>query len=551
MIYDLRRTPWLRFRRRSGTLEWATIASIVRGIDGDDPIVAIATPRADFDATATEFLIGLLTAALSPQDEAEWLERWKSPPTETELQDALDALPDAFALDGDGPRFMQDFSAGDLASQPVEPVQELLLNAKNSGLFIKPESVMAMSRAAAAMALITMQTYSTAGGRGFRTSIRGGGPLTTLVDPREQGAPEVPLWHLLWANVETAVQLENAHRRGGEQTPANVFPWLAPTRTSARNEPTTPDDAHALQAYFGMPRRIRLELSETTGVCDLTGLHDGRLVTGLRGKNHGVKYEGWLHPLSPYYEGNSPNEKLPVHPQPGGIGWRDWLPLLHEQLDTGTQPAATVTHFRSNRARMVGLRSYAVRAFGYDASKAKLRAWTSSSLPEFADVDRTTLATLTRTVRGLVGATEIAAFLLNSAVVNARHARGDEVKGDPTGVRSLLWHEMEPSAYEAIASLVAGATEDAEVRRLNERFRDTLARVATRLFDIHAPTDSTDPQVIRRVIRARWSLVSGMAGHGKMGDKLFTCLNLVSLGDRKKRQQRSSKTKRDNTGATS
>ena len=193
MTFDLRRIPWLPLRRLSGLTEWGTIASSVAG-PANDPIVAIASPRPDFDGAVTEFLAGLLTAAFMVESEAAWRELWRNPPSESELQARFDALPDAFDLDGDGPRFMQDFSATDLASQPVEPIQNLLVNAKNSGLFIKPNTVRMMSRPAAAMALLTMQTYSTAGGRGYRTSVRGGGPLTTLVDPRRLDQPEASLW---------------------------------------------------------------------------------------------------------------------------------------------------------------------------------------------------------------------------------------------------------------------------------------------------------------------------------------------------------------------
>jgi CRISPR system Cascade subunit CasA len=553
VTYDLRRAPWLPLRRRSGTLEWSTVASIVRGTDGLDPIVAISSPRADFDAAVTEFLIGLLTAAFKPPDEKAWLARWKSPPSESELQAALDALPDAFDLDGESPRFLQDLSPADLSGQSIEPIQELLLNAKNGGLFIKPETVKAMGRPAAAMALLVMQTYSTAGGRGYRTSMRGGGPLTTLVDPRDPGAPEVGLWQLLWANVETGQQLESKHRRGGRTNDSDVYPWLAPTRISGKNETTTPDDADALQAYFGMPRRIGLEISDTPGVCDITGLPDEHPVTGVRAKSYGVNYVGWMHPLSPYYAGKNENEKLPVHPQPGGIGWRDWLSLLHDQPDAGTQPAATVTHFRARRARQVGLSAYVVRAFGYDASNAKLRAWVSSTLPEFASIDDECRKKLIDAVRGLIEATDIAAFVLKAAVVNALYGRGDDVKGDPANVRPRLWNAMESTAYENIKRLAFATVSEVDdlVRELNERFRNTLAQTAAGLFDEYAPADSTDPTVLRRLIKARWNLVTTLAGYGKLGEKIYKSLSMASPADKRRADGGKSSMRNKKSGAAS
>src|SRR6478609_8249227 len=114
MSYDLRRENWIPWRRRSGSLEWG-VPALVADLSGEDPVVAVAAPRPDFGGAIEEFLIGLLTIALQPEDERAWLEHWRQPPAPAELQHALDALPSAFDLDGDGPRAFQDLAASDLA----------------------------------------------------------------------------------------------------------------------------------------------------------------------------------------------------------------------------------------------------------------------------------------------------------------------------------------------------------------------------------------------------------------------------------------------------
>lgn len=536
MTYDLRHAAWLPLRRRSGTIEWRSIASIVNDMNGD-PFVSVASPRADFDGAVTEFLIGLLTAAFMVPDEPEWRLLWQKPPTETELQTTLDALPPAFDLDGDGPRFLQDFSPEDLQNEAVEPIQEVLLNAKNSGLFIKPDTVKTMSRPAAAMALITLQAYSTAGGRGYRTSVRGGGPLTTIVDPRRHDQPEAALWRLLWANVETVQQL--AQRGGADDVTIAakvVFPWLARTRVSdPKGTNTTPSDANALQAYFGMPRRVRIEFADTGGKCDVTGQSDERLATGFRGKSYGVNYEGWRHPLSPYYAGKQPNELLPVHGQPGGVGWRDWISLLHaSDAAPGKAPALTIAHFGANRAERLGLSLYAIRAFGYDASNAKIRAWISSTLPAFAPSDPDRLAALMGTVQALVSATDSAAFVLQSAVADAFHAR--EAPGDLSYVKAAAWRATEDWFYPAIDRLVGAADIEAASRELKAGYKSVLGERVLRLFDEIAPSDATNPDLLRRVIRARFGLVVTLGGGGKIGEKIFTALGLVSPGEIRRRK---------------
>lgn len=63
----------------------------------------------------------------------------------------------------------------------------------------------------------------------------------------------------------------------------------------------TPENAHPLQAYWGMPRRIELDFSQTmAGICDLCGEHHESLLLQMRSKNYGVQYDSWLHPFSPY-----------------------------------------------------------------------------------------------------------------------------------------------------------------------------------------------------------------------------------------------------------
>ena len=105
------------------------------------------------------------------------------------LDAAFAPLVHAFDLDGPGPRFLQDIE--DLPGEPDTP-ETLLIEApggstrrKNTALLVKPDRVTRLSRPAAAMALFTLQCYAPAGGRGNLTSLRGGGPLTTLAAARD------------------------------------------------------------------------------------------------------------------------------------------------------------------------------------------------------------------------------------------------------------------------------------------------------------------------------------------------------------------------------
>ena len=88
---------------------------------------------------------------------------------------------------------MQDFEALDCEPWPVS---RLLIEApgentekENKDLFQKRGQTPSLGLPAAAMALFTLQIYASSGGDGHRTSLRGGGPLTTRRFPELQITP--------------------------------------------------------------------------------------------------------------------------------------------------------------------------------------------------------------------------------------------------------------------------------------------------------------------------------------------------------------------------
>lgn len=520
---------------------------LVDGVGGDNPVVGLAAPRPDIDGALQEFLIGLLTVALPPADEAEWRRLWEDPPSADTLQTALDVLPPAFDLDGDSPRFFQDYSGGDFADVEPGPIEQILIDAPgdqtlklNKDLFVKRGRVERLGRPAAAMALLTLQTYAPSGGQGHRTSLRGGGPLTTLVDPRVDGAGrslahDQPLWYKLWANVETNAQWTSRAPAGSPASPAAIFPWLAPTRTSNQKKggkATSANDAHPLQAYFGLPRRIRLEFGDA-GRCDLTGIDDERTVTGFRMRNYGVQYVGWKHPLSPRYRTKDTEPWLPVHGQPGGVGWRDWLSLSLIAPEGGLrEPASSVAAF-NRRGVALDIVNPRLHAFGYDMDNMKARGWTEALLPAFA-VDERRQALVYSTAFGLADATGMAASALLGAVKAALFQSPDDASGDLGQVRLDLWVATERTFYDDMSAIVAAElAEDAADDLAGERrraFADVLRDRAMEVFDRWCPAVGLAPAALRRRVTARYNLLSTLRGYSSFGEKIFASLGIAAPG---------------------
>ena len=269
VVFNLIDERWLPVQRRSGAVERIPPWRITDRI-AEDPCVAFAWPRPDFNGAAHELLIGLLSTAAAPEDDDEWDEWWYEPPSPKVLKRRFSAVAHVFDLDGPGPRFLQDLDP--LKDAEDKEVAALLIDTpgaqtlrNNADLFVKRGAAPALSRGAAAITLYTMQSYAPSGGAGHRTSLRGGGPMTTLVIAEHPRFGNT-LWGRLWPNVESREQIdERAIDARSDEDHARIFPWLTPTRTSNRKtggKGTTPADIHPLQVYWGMPRRIRLNFEK-------------------------------------------------------------------------------------------------------------------------------------------------------------------------------------------------------------------------------------------------------------------------------------------------
>lgn len=520
MPLNLLTDAWLPVRRRQSGSSTIRLPQITEALDSD-PVLAPDWPRADHRIATLEFLIGTLTTFYPPLDHDAWLAGWETPPAPTVLEAAFAPVAHAFTLDGDGPRFMQDFE--DLAAGS-EPVERLLIEApgdsttrNNTDLLVRRGRVRRLGRAAAAITLYTFQSWAPAGGAGNRVGLRGGGPLVTLVIP--PGARS--LWHVLWANVPCGIAPAAAEL-------PRILPWLAPTVTSDGANVVTPQTAHPLRCWWGMPRRIRLDfsISDVAVPCDLTGAPDTTLVPSWRQRPRGANYVAWggVHPLTPTYRQKPATEVLPVHPQPGGIGYRHWLGLVVASDDGLRKPAPAVAEWRSTRGRDAGAGADWPRllAAGFDMDNMKARAFIETEMPLPALADTRAQSMLDDAAARLVRTADRVAGMLRSAVRAALFSPGATVKLDSellSSVRERFWEQTEGPFFAALHTLAAhGAGTPAPT------FHDWLTRLratALTLFDEAAPLGADGGTAGPRIGRARRILLFALLGYGRDGEALF------------------------------
>lgn len=482
---NLLNESWVPVRRREGARDWITPYQL-----SDPDIVAFDADRADFNGALAQFAIGLLQTTTPVDSPVLWKRLFDSPPSPETLMEWFAPVASAFGLDGDGARFMQDFSLkaeegtlNSISALLIEsPGENALRN--NSDHFVKRGQVEAMCPACAAAALFTLQTNAPSGGVGYRTGLRGGGPLTTLL----LAQPRQSLWQDLWLNVLERSRFLAQCGDAQKSVPHFRFPWLADIGAIQTGAETAPAQVHPDHIFWAMPRRIRLDMDgDAAGNCDICGQTAEKLVQQYETKNYGLNYKGpWDHVLSPYYE--TKEGWLPLHPQPGGFGYRHWLPwVMGMSADKKRQrPARVVDYLRDHRARLVQgqLRLW---AFGFDMDNMKARCWYESALPLYALADCSPDAQkqIESEVAIWLAGAELAAYFLRSAVKGAWFSA--DARGDFSAIDASFWGATEAVFYRQLKALIdlLRDDDDSETDPLptREAWHRHLVHTCLRLFD--------------------------------------------------------------------
>jgi CRISPR system Cascade subunit CasA len=536
VTFNLIHDAWLSVRRESGARATLRPADLTLDFK-TEPVVALDFPRPDWNAAVTEWLVGLTFLAMRPANVDQWAASFREPPSAEALLSAFAPFALAFNFDGPGPHAFQDFDQ--LATAELKSLSSLLMDApgentirNNADLFIKRGGADCLSLPFAAAALITLQTYAPSGGAGHRTSLRGGGPLTTLVSPRRRltdNRERQTLWDKVWANVPAAdFDPDAPDGRTPASSPAwvKVFPWLGPTKVSVTNAVVTPENVAPAQAFFACPRRIRLRFSTEEGTCGLSG-EAGPVATGLVTVNYGANYLGWTHPLSPYRE-DKKSGKLPLHPHAGASDYGDcsaWWGLEDE--------AALVLRLWDDRRRAVRMLIGAegVEAFGFDMDNMKARQWLEVRLP-WVPVYGSNGKDLRELLRQMIQASDEAARSLRYAVKVALYGQRQKAGGyklpDTLPRDALpepadqLWRETD-SAFrgrvdELVDALDGGGGPDT-ISLKQDRLR-YLRRMALQLFGEFVDMDGLTDSNPHRLLSAREGLAKALSPYGAVAKAL-------------------------------
>ena len=459
----------------------------------DEAISDLAYFRPDFRGAAYQFLIGLLQTTFSPGDNDEWLSYWYGGISQSQLDEAFKQAKPAMQFGKKKPAFMQDFTP--LNGNKV-PISGLLVEApgentlkKNTDHFIKRDFVKAICPHCAVMALFSLQTNAPSGGQGHRVSLRGGGPITTLMMPELNTL--TPLWKKLWLNV---IPIDDDKKiQNYDET---VFPWLNKTITSEppKNLSVFPEQANCCQAFWGMPRRIELDFDNMTqGSCDLCGENSSKLISHYKTKNYGIQYQNWRHPLSPYRYDSRTGTSIAIKGQPEGLIYRDWLGMVKTNNEIQSAQVVAIHYYRTLKS----LENYHLWCFGYDFDNMKARSWYERTFPIYplltdADSDIKELIELA------IEFSKNALLLLRNALIS--------INKQSSSVDIAYWKETEIPFYQLLKQL----TKDKPNSRIHLllKWMNILLKYITQVYDKAAFSDPDQQIISPQKINAREKLLN-------------------------------------------
>lgn len=449
----------------------------------EDAPVALAADRPDFNAALAQFLVTLLQYAFAPETEDEWRKWLHAPPAPDEIDLALAVLHDGFELEGDHP-FMQDPALG-IDSSEARPLEALLLESpgenalkNNTDLFIKRQAAEPWEPVRAALALLTLQINAPSGGQGHRTSLRGGGPLTTLLWPdtiigRDGNRRPATLWQRLWCNVLPS----------NDPLPPDhhiALPWTADCitseggRTVLEGWPRAPtqNERNAL-CGFATPRRILLRWE---------GEGDERRCIGYITRNYGANYpsDQFSHPASPYYR-DAKKARLPQHIGEAGFSYQhftSYCTLPSRREEAPSESSAIVAHALESAERREALGDTAsLWACGYAMDNMKVLAWHEAHYPLFPHVPEARRVAMWLEADKLVRASDNAESQLGKSI---RKLGGDA----RLAIRGLR-DQTEAAFYTALNTIACDTSAEQRFAQRG-RWLQLLLRVVMHQFAAHA-----------------------------------------------------------------
>ncbi|BET57764.1 type I-E CRISPR-associated protein Cse1/CasA [Geobacter sp. 60473] len=249
----------------------------------------LCLPRDDMELAALQLLICMTQVFFPPQSTAALKQRIVAPLSLDEFESGCAPYREWFRLDHPDFPFMQVRNVSAKDPTPMDKLLAGLTGATNSCFVNEPGLGACLCGGCAAIALFNQSSNAPSFGGGFKGSLRGGAPVTTLVQGEH-------LRQTVWLNVlseERLTQIIPWHHATRSQQPT----WVAPIKAG---ETIPSQTIGMLRGLFWQPGHLELMPPQGEQTCICCGFVEKQVYTGFNKAKFNYTIDGlWPHPHGP------------------------------------------------------------------------------------------------------------------------------------------------------------------------------------------------------------------------------------------------------------
>ncbi len=253
----------------------------------------LSLPRDDMELAALQLLICLVQVSWIPEDEKMLHGYVTKPLTIDAFKQGIAKWRDTFCLDHPEHPFMQVKGVDAKEPTGMDKLLAGLTGATNCTFINEPGQGEALCGGCTAIALFNQANNAPSFGGGFKSGLRGGSPVTTLVQAVDTRIAD--LRTTIWLNVLIASSLEALV--GSDLQLSQPPTWQQPI---AANAAIAAANIGLVRGLFWQPDHIELCSPVDAGQCTGCGLHAEKRYSGFFKAKFNFTVNGtWPHPHSP------------------------------------------------------------------------------------------------------------------------------------------------------------------------------------------------------------------------------------------------------------
>jgi CRISPR system Cascade subunit CasA len=249
----------------------------------------VSLPRDDLELACIQLLVCMTQVMFLPADDRAWRERISRALSHGEFAASTAPFSTWFDLDHPSHPFMQTRGVD---AKEVTPIQKLLVGlpeGNNHAFFNEVGEARRIGGAVAAIALFNQACNAPSFGGGFKGSLRGGSPITTLVV-----VPNGSLRETVWLNVLTRDRVLQRLPGWSGHFERDKPTWLEPIAAGATIHW---NEIGLARGLFWQPAIVELVRGAEDETCDVIDGAPVPVYIGFRKKKFGFSVEGlWPHP---------------------------------------------------------------------------------------------------------------------------------------------------------------------------------------------------------------------------------------------------------------